>query len=237
MCSEIWCVKRLILAFHDLHYMSTLRSLDSDLWEQLTWRTWQVDAKAVFGPGYDPLQVVKDTFNQQIDFICQLPHLNIMKSWLLRHVLQKRKRYNDRESFLTNPSACVMEGPEMDQPQRQQPWARNSTCHRSQGPRADLIRRLEVDLPQGARASTQNVQRKAGSWAMGTWWSSSAPWDTMGQLEVLDDLGCAQQCWWNCAKLIMARYCAYIYIYVYIYTLYLHIYIYTHIYIYIYIYI
>ena len=64
-CSEIWWVKMLRLAFHDFNYiyMSTLRFLlDSDLWEQLTSSAWQVDAKAVFGPGYDPLQVVKDTF-------------------------------------------------------------------------------------------------------------------------------------------------------------------------------
>ena len=75
-----------------------------------------MDAKAVFGPGYDPLQVVKDTFNQQIDSMCQLPHSNIMKSWVLRPVPQRRVCC----FFLKLSSACVMEGPEMDQPPRQQ---------------------------------------------------------------------------------------------------------------------
>ena len=189
MCSEIWCVKRLILAFHDLHYMSTLRSLDSDLWEQLTWRTWQVDAKAVFGPGYDPLQVVKDTFNQQIDFICQLPHLNIMKSWLLRHVLQKRKRYNDRESFLTNPSACVMEGPEMDQPQRQQTWARNSTCHRPQS-------WPDQTMPWGGpspRSTREPTKCPTKSWELSKTWEPGEvhqhhgiPWGSLKSWMILD---------------------------------------------------
>ena len=86
-CSEIWWVKMLRLAFHDFNYiyMSTLRFLlDSDLWEQLTSSAWQVDAKAVFGPGYDPLCKWSRILS------CQLPHSNIMKSWVLRPVPQRR---------------------------------------------------------------------------------------------------------------------------------------------------
>ena len=99
-----------------------------DLWEQLTSSTWQVDAKAVFGPGYDPLQVVKDIFNEQIDSICQLPHWNKIKSWVVRPPFREG---NGTMFFWYHLEIAfgLRQGPEMDQPPCQQTWAWNSTCH------------------------------------------------------------------------------------------------------------
>lgn len=166
-CSEIWWVKMLRLAFQDL-YMSTLRFLldskcltggcEGCLW---TWLWSSASGQGYFQPA--------DRF----------------------HVSVAPFKYNEIMGLETRPSEkgvlfffwnCLRLVSWKDLK-----WIShhvNKPEHGTQlvtcGPRVDLIseqkgRQLviavesrpcpEVDVPQGARASTEGVQRKAGSWA------------------------------------------------------------------------